>query len=70
MQTELIIIGSITYTMKAKGALSEAGVRANIRKLKAGGRGCSYGLEVLSAQLLTVAQVLRGIGIEYELYHP
>ncbi len=69
MQTELIIIGSITYAMKAKSALQDIGVRASVRKLKATGRGCSYGLEFAEGQLLAVASTLRSLGISYELYH-
>ncbi len=69
MQTELIIIGSITYTMKAKGALQDIGIRVSVRKLRASGRGCSYGLEIPAGQLLAVAATLRSMNIDYELYH-
>ncbi len=69
MQTELIIIGSITYTMKAKNALHDIGIRATVKKLKARDRGCSYGIEFPSGQLLAVASTLRSLNIAYELYH-
>ncbi len=68
MQTEFIIIGSITYAMKAKSALQDIGIRVSMRKLKATGRGCSYGMEIPSGQLLAVAATLRSLNISYELY--
>ncbi len=67
MYTDIIVIGSITYAMKAKNALSSVGIRATVRKLKPGKKGCSYGLEIPGGNLLTVASVLRNIGISYEL---
>lgn len=69
MNTELIIIGSITYAMKAKNALLENGIKARLRKLQPRKRnGCSYGLEIPVGSLLTVASVLRPLGIPYDPY--
>ena len=69
MNTELVIIGSITYTMKAKSALTENGIKARIRKLQPRNRsGCSYGLELPEGSRLTVASILRPLNIPYEPY--
>lgn len=69
MDTELILIGSITYAMKAKNALTENGIKTRIRKLQPKNRsGCSYGLELPEGMLLTVASILRPLHIPYESY--
>lgn len=69
MNTELILIGSITYTMKAKNALVESGIKARVRKLQPRNRsGCSYGLELPEGTLLTAASILRPLHIPYEPY--
>ena len=66
MKTEMILIGSITYALKAKTALGEAGVKARLRKLQPKHYdGCSYGLEIPEGNLLAVAAVLRPLGIQY-----
>lgn len=68
MQTDSIIIGSITYTSKAKAALARVGIRARIRKFDPlPDRGCTYGLEIPTGSLLTVAAVLRQLNIRYEI---
>lgn len=68
MHTDSIIIGSITYALKAKNALAEVGIRARVRKFSPTvERGCNYGLELPSGKLLTVAAVLRPLGIPYEV---
>ncbi len=70
MLTDIIVIGSITYALKAKNALREAGIRARVRKLDGSNRrGCSYGLELPAGQLLTVAAILRPLNIGYEMYN-
>lgn len=69
MKTEMILIGSITYALKAKNALIEAGIKARVRKLQPKkSTGCSYGLEIPEGNLLTVAAVLRPLNITYETY--
>ena len=69
MKTELILIGCITYAMKAKNALSENGIKARIRKLQPRNRsGCSYGLELPEGTLLTAAAILRPLHIPYVPY--
>ena len=68
MHTDTILIGSITYALKARNALGEAGIRARLKKLdQTNSRGCSYGLELPAGNLLTVASVLRPLNIDYEL---
>ena len=69
LHTEMIIIGSITYALKARNALQNAGLKARIRKLEpTGKKGCSYGIELPEGQLLTVASILRPLNLDYEIY--
>ena len=69
MNNELILIGSITYAMKAKSVLSDNGIKTRIRKLQPRNRsGCSYGLELPEGSLLTAASILRPLNIPYESY--
>lgn len=68
MHTDSIIIGSITYALKAKNALAEVGIRARVKKFPpTEQRGCNYGLELPSGVLLTVAAILRPLHIQYEV---
>ncbi len=69
MHTDSIIIGSVTYALKAKNALSQVGIQAKVKKLDPKGRrGCTYGLEIPEGNMLTVAAVLRPLNISYEPY--
>jgi hypothetical protein len=68
MHTDSIIIGSITYALKAKNALADAGIRARVKKFPPSElRGCNYGLELPAGMLLTVAAVLRPLHIQYQV---
>lgn len=48
MEKQFIIIGSITYTMKAKEILQRHGISSYIQKFpsKKTGIGCTYGLTI------------------------
>ena len=68
MQDYLLMLGSVTEAMKAKRALANQGIKANIQK-KSDGRdgGCRYGLLVSDADLLRVTLVLREENIPYRM---
>lgn len=63
---QTIIIGSLTYTQKAKRALMSAGIRGRLIQLEDGTRrGCAYGIEIPEADYLTSIAILRREGIVY-----
>ena len=68
MNEVIILIGSITYAMKAQKALKEMGIRASLIK-KSGEvrRGCSYGIRVNSSQFLSSIAKLKELNIDYEV---
>jgi hypothetical protein len=67
MARETIMIGSVTYAMKAKKLLDGIGVRARlIKKTVTSDRGCTYGLEYDSEYRLQVAMQLRQNGISFQ----
>lgn len=67
MKRCVFALGTITYAMKAKQALSMAGVFVQIIKLdaKLTKRGCAYGAEVDGADAAYAAQVLKDARIPY-----
>ena len=68
LHTDIIVIGSITYALKARNALQNAGIKARLKKLEpTGKKGCSYGVELPPGELLTVAAILRPLNIDYEI---
>lgn len=62
-----IVIGSITYAMKAKKALSERGINARIIKYEGlRHRGCSYGLKIKHEHYISLVGILNQFGIHYQ----
>lgn len=71
MARETIIIGSVTYAMKAKRKLGEVGVQSRLIKAAPQiDRGCTYGLEFDGNDRLTVVAIMRENGIAYEFRSP
>lgn len=68
MNGVIIIIGSITYAMKAQKALKEIGVYASLIK-KSGElrRGCSYGIRVNASNFMAAIAKLKELNIDYEV---
>lgn len=63
-----IIIGSITYAMKAQKALKEMGIHASlIKKNGETRRGCSYGISVSTSHFMATIAKLKELNIEYEV---
>ncbi len=69
MTNQTIIIGSITYAMKARKALSARGIRARLIKSEPNleNRGCAYGIEVPETSLLDTIAELRRKNIDYRI---
>ena len=62
---EIVTIGSLTYTQKAKRALASKGIRARLIKTAEGEAGCSYALAIPAASYLEAISTLRTSGIPY-----
>lgn len=68
MNGVIIIIGSITYAMKAQKALKEIGIHASL--IKKNGelrRGCSYGIRVNASHFMATIGKLKELNIDYEV---
>lgn len=61
----LVVIGSLTQTMKAQSALSNAAIFSRVEKADSSTarRGCAYALSYPCSQEANVRAVLRGAGI-------
>ena len=63
-----ILIGSITYTMKAKKILSSHAINATIIKYDSPShRGCTYGLKFQQNQHMTIVGILNQHNIRYQI---
>ena len=63
-----IVIGSITYTMKAKKVLNEHGITAYITKYQeARHHGCSYGLKINQASYIAAIGLLNEHHIKHHI---
>lgn len=67
MQKKLIKIGSITYALKARKALSAIGIRTRLQKTSSDANGCAYSIEISEQQLFAVIAELKKQGISYTL---
>jgi len=66
MNDVTVMIGSVTYTIKAQKAIAKRGIRTGIiKKDAAGERGCTYGLQFASKDTMTVVGILKSSGIHY-----
>ena len=63
MGNEKIIIGSISYAIKAKRLLAKEGISADLIKETDRSTGCSYGLSYPSREAFRVSAVLSSAGI-------
>ena len=66
MQKRLIKIGSITYALKVKRALSDLGIKTKVLKTSSEANGCIYSLEVPDEKLFSVISEIKKLGISYE----
>ena len=68
MTDTFVLIGSITYAMKARKIVKEQGIDAQIVKHDTKGRkGCSYGLICKAENTIAIIGILRANNIPYEV---
>ncbi len=65
MPTRTLQIGSITYAMKARKALSAISIHSKIIKTSSF-NGCVYSIEFPSEKYYSVISELKRLGIKYE----
>ena len=70
MNTTTITVGSVTYAIKAKKALSGIGIKSKLIKVDSSktARGCEYGIEFPSSVFLDVVAELKRNKINYSVY--
>ena len=68
MKDVMVIIGSITYAMKAQRALKEVGIDASLIKREGDkDRGCAYGVRMHASQFLSGIAKLKEMHIDYQV---
>ena len=67
MTHETIIVGSVTYALKAKKALERLGVRVRVVKgtPSENSHGCQYGIEYDIRFEMTVISEMHRLGIDF-----
>ena len=70
MNTTTLIVGSITYALKAKKVLMRIGIRSELIKTENSQRrsGCIYGIKFNSELFYSVIDELRNNAIKYEVF--
>ena len=70
MKQTTLTVGSVTYAIKAKKALSGIGIKSKLIKVDSSKRaiGCEYGVEFPSAYFLHAVAELKKENISYSLY--
>ena len=70
MNTTTITVGSVTYAIKVKKFLERAGIRAALVKVDSSKseKGCTYGININSANFYDAVSILKNTGIEYSVY--
>lgn len=68
MAHERMIVGSVTYALKAKKALERLGIRVRVVKgtPTVNAKGCLYGIEYDIRHEMTVISEMRRLGIAFE----
>ena len=69
MQQCILSIGTITYAIRARKLLAASRISARIVKTTSGGRssgGCTYGVEIDAADMLTASGILSRNQIPFE----
>ncbi len=64
---EKIVIGSVTYAMKAKKELGQKGVRTRVVKAsQKQSTGCTYAIEIEASERFRIYSYLDELGISYQ----
>ncbi len=68
MARETMIVGSVTYALKAKKALEKLGIRVRVVKgtPNESSKGCLYGIEYDIRHEMTVIAEMRRLDIPFE----
>jgi hypothetical protein len=68
MNTDFLLVDSVTYAIKARRALAQIGIRATIKKVnaKTTKHGCQYGIFFERRLLFSVTEELNRQGIPFE----
>lgn len=71
MENTTLILGSVTYAVKARRLLARSGINARLIKLsgKETADGCSHGIELASSRFFEAVVILKENGIAYSLYN-
>lgn len=64
MENGKLLIGSISYAIKAKRLLAREGIAANLIKETDHTSGCSYGLSFDGRDAFRISSVLKSAGIQ------
>lgn len=70
MKTTTVTVGSVTYALKARKALSGIGIKSKLIKVDSSkaNKGCEYGIEFPSVNFLDAVAELKNQKINYSLY--
>ena len=70
MKQTTLTVGSVTYAIKAKKALSGIGIKSKLIKVDSSksALGCEYGIEFSSVYFLDAVAELKKQKINYSLY--
>ena len=71
LENTTLILGSVTYAVKARRLLARSGINARLIKLsgKETADGCSHGIELASSRFFEAVVILKENGIAYSLYN-
>ena len=67
METTTLAVESVTYAMKAKKLLRQAGIRSKLIKPNNAESGCGYAVEIDRSDFLAAVAVLRKNLISYNV---
>ncbi|MBO4283404.1 MAG: DUF3343 domain-containing protein [Clostridia bacterium] len=67
MENGKMLVGSISYAIKAKRLLAKEGIRADLIKVTEHTSGCSYGLSFPARESYRVHAILSSAGIRIKL---
>ena len=71
LENTTLLLGSVTYAVKARRLLARSGIKAVLVKLsdKGAADGCSHGIEIASSRFFEAVVILKENGVAYSLYN-
>ena len=69
MDKTVLVIGSVTYAIKARRVLSRAGIQSKVIKTDVTDKNssCTHGIEITANDLYSAVVALKNAGISYSL---